>query len=312
MSKRIRITNNILNSYGTRVLTEGLNVEQYCRNPVLLYMHDRGSVIGYVKDLKVEGEEITGELMFDEASELSVRCKKQYEFGSLRMVSIGIDILEMSESPEYLVEGQTRPTITKSKLFEISLVDVGANDDAIRLTKDGATIELGKDGSCQIPLLNTNNKNSKKMELKDFALMLGLPETADEAAVRAAVAVLKAAKTNADTLAQEKEQLMLASITQVVETAISEKRINADRKDQFIKLGKTTGIDELKNIFAAMSPQQKLSTVISTQTGSPVAVPVTYSKLSEVPADQMMELRENNREEYARLYKAEYGMECTF
>lgn len=312
MSKRIRITNNILNSYGTRVLTEGLNVEQYCRNPVLLYMHDRGSVIGYVKDLKVEGEEITGELMFDEASELSVRCKKQYEFGSLRMVSIGIDILEMSESPEYLVEGQTRPTITKSKLFEVSLVDVGANDDAIRLTKDGATIELGKDGSCQIPLLNTNNQNSKKMELKDFALMLGLPETADEAAVRAEVAVLKAAKTNADTLAQEKEQLMLASITQVVETAISEKRINADRKDQFIKLGKTTGIDELKNIFAAMSPQQKLSTVISTQTGSPVAVPVTYSKLSEVPADQMMELRENNREEYARLYKAEYGMECTF
>lgn len=312
MSKRIRITNNILNSYGTRVLTEGLNVEQYCRNPVLLYMHDRGSVIGYVKDLKVEGEEITGELMFDEASELSVRCKKQYEFGSLRMVSIGIDILEMSESPEYLVEGQTRPTITKSKLFEVSLVDVGANDDAIRLTKDGATIELGKDGSCQIPLLNTNNQNSKKMELKDFALMLGLPETADEAAVRAEVAVLKAAKNNADTLAQEKEQLMLASITQVVETAISEKRINADRKDQFIKLGKTTGIDELKNIFAAMSPQQKLSTVISTQTGSPVAVPVTYSKLSEVPADQMMELRENNREEYARLYKAEYGMECTF
>ena len=312
MSKRVRITNNSLNSYGTRVLTAGMDIEQYCRNPVLLYMHDRGNVIGYVNDLKVEGDEITGELMFDEASELSQRCKKQYEFGSLRMVSVGIDIKEMSESPEYLIEGQTRPTITRSKLFEVSLVDVGANDDAIKLTKDGATIELGKDGTCQIPLLNTNNQNPETMELKDFALMLGLAETADEAAVRAEVAVLLAAKKNADTLLQEKEQLMLAGITQVVDTAISEKRISADRKDQFINLGKTTGIDELKNIFAAMSPQQKLSAVITSKGGSPVAVPATYSKLSEVPADQIMELRENNREEYARLYKAEYGMECTF
>ena len=38
--KRVRITNDSLNSYGTRVLTAGMNVEQYQRNPVLLYMHE--------------------------------------------------------------------------------------------------------------------------------------------------------------------------------------------------------------------------------------------------------------------------------
>ena len=135
--KRVRITNDSLNSYGTRVLTAGMNVEQYQRNPVLLYMHERGNVIGYVKDLKVENGEVTGELMFDEASELSIRCKKQYEFGSLKMVSAGLDILETSEDPELLVQGQTSPTVTKSKLFEVSLVDIGANDDAIVLQKDG-------------------------------------------------------------------------------------------------------------------------------------------------------------------------------
>lgn len=133
--KRVRITNDSLNSYGTRVLTAGMNVEQYQRNPVLLYMHERGNVIGYVKDLKVEDGEVTGELMFDEASELSVRCKKQYEFGSLKMVSAGLNILETSEDPELLVQGQTSPTVTKSKLFEVSLVDIGANDDAIVLRR---------------------------------------------------------------------------------------------------------------------------------------------------------------------------------
>lgn len=161
MSKRVRISNDSLNSYGSRVLTSGMSVEQYCRNPVLLYMHQRGNVIGYVKDLRVEDGEVTGELVFDEATDLSKRCKKQFEFGSLRMVSAGIDILELSDQPEHLLQGQTSPTITKSKLYEVSLVDVASNDDAIVLMKDGKQITLGKDGDCPLPLIN-NQKQQKK------------------------------------------------------------------------------------------------------------------------------------------------------
>ena len=100
MGKRVRISNGSLNSYGTRVLTDGMDIEQYKRNPVLLYMHQRGTVIGYMKDIKKEGDDVTGEPVFDEASELSRTCKKQWSFGSLKMVSAGIDILEMSEEPE--------------------------------------------------------------------------------------------------------------------------------------------------------------------------------------------------------------------
>lgn len=215
--KRVRITNDSLNSYGTRVLTAGMNVEQYQRNPVLLYMHERGNVIGYVKDLKVEDGEVTGELMFDEASELSTRCKKQYEFGSLKMVSAGLDILETSEDPELLVQGQTSPTVTKSKLFEVSLVDIGANDDAIVLQKDGKKITLGKDSECPLPMLNNNNQ--KQMEQKQYALQLGLPETATDAEITAKLNELNAAKQENERLQKEKETLTLASITAVVESS---------------------------------------------------------------------------------------------
>ena len=149
----MRITNDRMNSYGSRVLTSGLDVSQYERNPVLLYMHERGNVIGYVKDIKKTDSEVTGELVFDEASELSRRCKKQYEFGSLKMVSAGLDIVELSDDPMLLLEGQTSPTVTKSKLYEVSLVDIGANDDAIVLKKDGKQITLGKDSACPLPLL---------------------------------------------------------------------------------------------------------------------------------------------------------------
>lgn len=310
MSKRVRISNDSLNSYGTRVLTSGMNVEQYCRNPVLLYQHERGQVIGYVKDLKVENDEVTGELMFDCASELSKRCKKQYEFGSLRMVSVGIDIVELSDDKQHLVEGQTCPTITKSKLFEVSLVDIGANDDAIVLQKDGKRITLGKDGECPLPLLNNNNQNQNQMDQKQIALQLGLPETADDAAITAAIDGLKAAKTQNDDLKKEKETLELERITGAVDAAIKEKRLSADKKDKFVELGKKVGIEELQDILATMTPQTKLSATIGHQGGAPTGSPATYAKLSEVPADKILELREKNVAEYKRLYKAEYGIEC--
>ena len=306
--KRVRITNDSLNSYGTRVLTAGMNVEQYQRNPVLLYMHERGNVIGYVKDLKVENGEVTGELMFDEASELSIRCKKQYEFGSLKMVSAGLDILETSEDPELLVQGQTSPTITKSKLFEVSLVDIGANDDAIVLQKDGKKITLGKDSECPLPMLN--NTNQKQMEQKQYALQLGLPETATDAEITAKLSELNAAKQENERLKKEKESLTLASITAVVEKAVGEKRIGTDKKDEFINLGKEIGQEKLERILSAMSPQMKLSAVVGHHGGASTQQPATYKKLSDVPSAELLTLRKDQPEEYKRLYKEEYGMAC--
>lgn len=309
--KRVRITNDSLNSYGTRVLTAGMNVEQYQRNPVLLYMHERGNVIGYVKDLKVEDGEVTGELMFDEASELSVRCKKQYEFGSLKMVSAGLDILETSEDPELLVQGQTRPTVTKSKLFEVSLVDVGSNDDAIVLQKDGKKITLGKDSECPLPLLNNNDQNQKQMEQKMVAMQLGLPATATEAEINAKLDELKTAKEENERLQQKNAALTLASITAAVEKAVGEKRITPDKKDEFVNLGKEVGQEKLESILSAISPQMKLSSVIGHQGGA-ATEPTTYKKLSDVPSGQLTTLRKEQPEEYKRLYKEEYGMECEF
>lgn len=310
MGKRVRISNDSLNSYGFRVLTSGMDVTQYSRNPVLLYMHERGNVVGYVKDLKVEDNEVTGELMFDCASELSQRCKKQFEFGSLRMVSAGLEILEMSEDKDLLLAGQTRPTITKSKLFEVSIADVGANDDAIVLHKDGKQITLGRDGGCPLPLLN-NNKQQKteEMENKTLALQLGLPETATEAEISAKLTELNAVKEENASLMQENKKLNLASITHLVTQAIAEKRLTDKDKDQFVALGKKIGAEELEKTLKAMHPAVKLSSVLGHQGGTP-AGQQQFTKLSEVPSEQIETLRSDNPEEYKRLYKAEYGIDC--
>ena len=106
MGNRVRLTNDTLNSYGYRVLTDGVDITQYERNPILLYMHNRGKAIGLIKDIKKENGEITGELAFDEATELSTQCKKQWDFGSLRMVSIGFEGIETSEAAGLKCQGE--------------------------------------------------------------------------------------------------------------------------------------------------------------------------------------------------------------
>ena len=308
MGKRVRISNESLNCYGTRIMTDGLDIDQYQRNPVLLYMHERGNVIGYMKDVRKENGEVTGEPVFDEASEVSVRAAKQFDFGSLRMVSAGIDIIEMSESPELLVPGQTGRTITKSKLVEVSIVDVGGNDDALVLSKDGVRLELAKDGSSPLPLLNNNQPNSASMDLKELALSLGLDAAADENAVKARITNLLKAEGDAKSLLADKDKMTLAAITQAVEAGIADRRIPADKKDHFISLGKTVGLESLQETISAMAPQVKLSQVLN-QGGSSVQ---EYQKLSDVPEDKLMALRKDDRQTYIRLYQAEYGVVPSF
>ncbi len=189
------------------------------------------------------------------------------------------------------MEGQTSPTVTRSKLFEVSVVDIGSNDDAIVLTKDGKQITLGRDGECPLPLLSEmndgvaqqseqaplrslarhfnndyNHQNKEDMDIVTLALQLGLPETATEAEVNAKLAELQAAKKENDTLAQQlkaakdsNDALVLASITAMVDAAIGEKKVGADKKQHFIELGKQVGAESLKTTLDAMAPQVKLT-----------------------------------------------------
>lgn len=297
---KVRISNDSLNSYGTRILTDGMDISQFERNPVLLYMHQRGTVVGQVKNIVKGKNEVTGVLVFDEATELSKQLKKQYEEGSMRMVSAGVSVLEWSEAPEHLVQGQTSPTVAKSKLLEVSCVDVGANDDAIRLFSDGEILTLAQEGKNSLPILT---KQNNKMEIKQLALMLGLPETATTEQIKAKIGQLLTLAKELDTLKKEKEQLVLSAITSAVDGAVKERRLSAENKAHFIEIGKKIGLDELNATLKAMNPAVKLSNQLNTSASG------AYKKLSDVPEAELKAMKENDPAQYAALYKAEYGMD---
>lgn len=321
MSERIRISDETLNCYRTWVKTDGVILEQFQKNPVMLWMHLRGMIIGLIKNIKVENGEITGEPYFDEVREESKMAKQQWEKGSLRMGSPNFEVIETSDDPALLKEGQTRPTITKCKLVEFSMVDIGGNDNNIRLSYSGKELKLSEGDDCSVlpllknPIVKLNNNNEMNQELMSIALMLGMPAESTLADVQKQVNVLlEHKKTNEElrneikTLEDRLEGMQLSGITAMVDEAVRAGKFTADKKDHFVELGKKVGSESLKLTLDSMSSSMKPSALID-KSPAPVSEK-QYKSWGEVPEEDLKLLRKENPELYKKLYKAEFGCDC--
>lgn len=198
MTHTFVVSDEAINLYGFRVLTKGINLEQFKRNPIMLYMHNRSAyqptgdeVIGRWENIRVEGTKLLADAVFDESSALGKKIADKVRGGFIRMASIGIRKKEISEAKEYLLSGQTRPTVTKSDLDEISIVDMGGNNNALKL--------YGNNGE-EVELQKLNFKSTPDMsELKSVNIALGLKADAPEAETLVAIATMKTDKENAET-----------------------------------------------------------------------------------------------------------------
>lgn len=323
--KEAIISTESLNSYETWVVTDGIILTQFEKNPIMLYMHLRGGQykpIGVIVNLRLENGVLYGTPKFDEDTEEERIIKAKWERGTLRMLSAGLEVIEWSDDPKWLKPGQSRPTVIKCKLIEVSVVDIGSNDDALQvgLYHEGKLLTLAAgEESDHLPLLsrtetesgdetpatspedeqNPNNNSNNNME--KILLKLGLAPGATEDEAVAAIGRLQ----------EEKNTITLARITDAVDTAVKEKRITADKKDKYLSLGKQIGLDSLNALFADMTPAQKPLDLVKPAggSGSPTDVKLTWATAT---ADQLADLRDNNREEYVRLYREHFGFAPEF
>lgn len=317
--KEVIISTEAVNSYGTRVLTSGIDLEQFKRNPVLLWMHRRAfdgesMPIGKIDNLRVEDGKLIGTPVFDQNDEFARKIESKWDSGFLRMASAALEPIEVNPDPSLALEGQTRATVTRCKLIEVSIVDIGGNDEALQLCgADGKQLKLaaGEDAPA-LPLLKlnepepNNNKQLKTAMNKDQLILLGLPEDASD---EQATAALQLMKTKADSA----ETLQLAAVARCVDQAIADKKILAAQRDHYIKLGKAAGAEMLADTFKSMPSQQKPTDTLNlSQQSAPGAgsQPKAYAKLSDVPQSELIALRKDQPAEYMRLYKEEYGVDC--
>jgi len=65
------LSDESVNSYGQIILTEGINIERFAKNPVMLYMHERNTVIGRWDNIRKEGKQLLADAFFDANIELA-------------------------------------------------------------------------------------------------------------------------------------------------------------------------------------------------------------------------------------------------
>lgn len=246
--KRIVISDESINSNGFWVVTSGIDLSAFLKNPVMLWNHNRdyhGTAdaqlpIGYWKDLRVENGVLTGEPVFDETDEFAMKVKKKYESGVLNACSMGFVPLEWSDAPEMLKQGQTVATVVRCRLMEISICDIPANANAtvVLYDENSKTINLS-----DLPIPRGMSIGPKINDMpKEIALKLGLAENAspqdcvdaiqkkdDEiATLKAKVEGFKKAQSDA-----QKEEA-----ARLLDDAVKTGRIEATAKPHFEKLFK--------------------------------------------------------------------------
>lgn len=211
---RFIVSDETLNSYGSVVLTSGINIARFQRNPIMLYMHDRDmGVIGRWENITKEGDKVTAEAVFDDATELGAKVKHQVESGFLRSASIGIQNCKCE-----IINGVQ--TIVECDLIEISIVDVPANENAVKLFKEGWKPVKTLSELKKAEPKNDSNEDTFRTRIID---VLGLSETV----------------TDKDIIEYIKELLNEpSSVEKEVEEAINSGLLAASDRNSFMAMAK--------------------------------------------------------------------------
>ena len=127
------ITDGSVNVYGYRLLTEGLKLDEFKKNPIGFLMHDRdkGIVLRW-EDFRVDGDKVYAKPVINLSHPEGPKTVDDIENGFLNAASVGrIVCLDASDDKSLQLEGQTSLTITEWFPREISLVDIPGNMNAL-------------------------------------------------------------------------------------------------------------------------------------------------------------------------------------
>ena len=315
MKHQFIINTENVNSYGYRILTDGIDYAQYMRNPIVLFMHERdgygnkgSEVIGRCTRLYKEGTTLIAEVEFDEQDEFAKKIAGKVERGYIRMASMYAEIKEVSTQLQHILEGQIYETVTACKLVEISIVDIGGNDNALKLSKDGKPFQLKK--------IVTNTSNT--MDIKVIALALGMGENSKEEAVLSALHSLKTDKEKAEaqvvSLTKTIKDTQNAEATTLVDKAVKLGLIPEALKESQLKQfeadfdGQKAVLSKLVADKEAENTQQGKANIVREVVLGAGAKPTgtaneSFDYLQKKNPERLRAIRDKEPEEYTRLAK---------
>lgn len=71
------VSDESVNSYGMVILTAGIDTSRFEQNPVMLYMHERATVVGRWENIRKEDNKLLADAVFDDSTPLGVQVKNK-------------------------------------------------------------------------------------------------------------------------------------------------------------------------------------------------------------------------------------------
>jgi len=282
-----------LNNYGFWALTSGCDLTQFTKNPLMLWCHSRAwgdkedevLPLGHWENIRVEGTQILADAIFD-TDEFAQKISAKVESGTLRMASVGMRVVEESEDPKYIKVGQRYGTVLKWVLKEASIVDMGANNNALALyDHSGKLMQLSDNGS-DIPLRKLQPQN--EIEMKKLAKILNLKDDANESDYLAAVSPIlgenqtlrddlkreqdekKALQDKLDGIELKDKEAKTQQATNLIDAAIKDGRLNDDASHTakaFWLRNFESNFDEASTMLAALPKRAGVRDQLKDSTG---------------------------------------------
>jgi len=305
-----------INSYGFRIPTKGIKLNRFEKNPVMLDMHwnDTSSVMGKWEDVKNENGILSGIPVFDVEDEKALKLKGKVDRGFVNSCSMGVRFKR-----ENLVLVGEELVLKECELYEVSIVAVPSNQNSIRLYAEGANQPLSDDEATNLCLSISQNDNLKtdinmKFKLTDAAaLALGFTAGTEVDATEISANVerlqvsltstegkLTAANNEIASLKNAQETAKLSGITAKVDKAVTEGKINADKKQAFIDLG-VANESLLDSTLEALTGKTSLAAqVFNMQGATDVKTADDFQKLSLA---EQMEFKKSRPQDYQKIFK---------
>jgi len=310
-SKTFILSDETPNLYDFVTVTAGLDLEDFLKNPVMLYNHDYTKLIGQWTDVRKDGDKLLGVPMFDEDDAEAMKYYSKVEQEILKAASIGLTPIQFDEVSKRM---------EKSRLKETSLTPVPANRAALTLyDNDGKRLSATKALEYCLSLKpvseqQTKNDNMNKnliASLVALSAQLGIIVTLsdsskDEDAIVALnkiaekVTVLKASETNLSAKVKDLEKAETDKIAKqhadLLKKAVDDKQLSAEQAEGL----KSLSIEQLTIVLSAAKPAAIVP--IETGKGNEAAVATldarkdwTYDDYAlKAPADlEKMEITDN-------------------
>ena len=312
MPKFILNDEAVVNSYGFRILTAGIDLTRFKLNPVMLdgHIQSNQNVIGSWKDITLEGGKLLAEPIFDMEDDNAKLIAGKVERGIIKGASMGIMF-----SKKDLANENGEMVLKNCSLFEVSIVAVPSNANALRLQMDGKELTEKEINELCLSLTEKtiNTDNNMKIQLTQLALVaLGMSANTKELSADEIESAILALSKSRDELQEKltlsedqlnafvnKEKAQKAALTvQMLDEAVKSGKITADKRQTFADLA-AKDFELAKATLEALPTKKSFGTGVTTPAGTTGVT--TMDDFQKLSLDEKLAFKNSNPEAYQKL-----------